>query len=104
MSRSIYSLNALLLDNPGLFIPHAEDEFYPNGPVAQFDQAIMLGYYEPVTYYRELNDTTTVAAGIGQREEKVIEDTVRLSDWVDALLRGEPWTEQSGTSTIWTES
>lgn len=103
MSRSIYALNALLLDHQGLFLPHAENEFYPNGTVAQFDKAVMLGWYEAVTYYRELNDSTGLLASTGQSEDKVILDEVRLHDWVDVRRDSEPWTEQGGTAVTWTE-
>lgn len=104
MSRSIYSLNALLLDNPGLFIPHAEDEFYPHGPVARFDKAIMLGWYESPVYYRVVADAVVGSDVVARRESKHVNDEVRLSDWVDARLQSDPWTEQSGNASTWTEA
>ena len=104
MPRSKYSLNALLLDNPGMFIPHGMNEFYPGGDVSQFDKAIMLGWYESLTYYRAVADAVVGADGVGQRQSKVLSDEVRLADWVDVQRTSEPWSEQGGTAATWTEA
>ncbi|MBK7338519.1 MAG: hypothetical protein IPJ00_21255 [Saprospirales bacterium] len=104
MARSKYSLNALLLDNPGMFIPHATDEFYPGGDVALFDKSVMLGWYESPTYFRSVSEAVSGAEAVGQRQRKSLADTVRLADWVDVQRSSEPWAEQGGTAATWTEA
>jgi hypothetical protein len=104
MARSKFSLNALLLDNPGMFLPHTAGEFYPGGDVAQFDKSVMLGWYESPTFYRVVTESVAGTETVGQRQSKVVNDTVRLADWVHVRRDSEPWAEQGGTAATWTEA
>ena len=104
MPLSAYSLKAALLDHRGLPVPHGATEFYPNGLISDFDLYVMLGLYVSPTFYRAISDSMTVSEITSRNERKTIADEVRLSDWVDVQHQNEPWTEQGGTGTTWTES
>lgn len=103
MPRSIYSLNGLLLDQQGIPLPHAPAIFYPGGDIAAFDKAVMLGWYESINHFLVVEESTGLDDGVGQQQNKVLEDTVRVGAWVDAKLTGDGWDQQTRPSGSWTE-
>lgn len=103
MSRSIYALNGLLLDGQGIPLPHDPGIFYPGGDISSFDKAVMLGWYESINHFRSVDETTGVDDGVGQQQNKVLDDSVRLGAWVDAKLTGDRWDRQTRPSGSWTE-